>query len=91
MYVMRVFMASSIVKITVNWPFMLTNIIIVTFQACVMSWQVPMYMLLSGLLFVSVFVVSILDIYPVMMDLISVIKGRRSKREHAKHIRRTRI
>ena len=61
MYVIRVAMAHPIVRIAVNWPLMLINILIVAVQACIMAWHPSRYLLISGVLFLLVCIVSALD------------------------------
>ena len=84
MYIMRVTMAGQIVKINVNWPFMLMGILLICVQTCVMAWRINGYMLMSGILFVAVCTVSILDIYPSLKSLISVFKRRKSDEKKGK-------
>lgn len=73
MYAMRVVMARPIVRISVNWPLMLLNVLMVCLQVCVMVWRVNGYLVIAWLVFAAVCVVSALDIYPSLRDLLSVV------------------
>lgn len=73
MCVIRIIDARSIVDITVAWPFALMNTLIVSIQSYVMATRPFAYMLISGICFVAVCVVSFLDIYPSIKVLKSVI------------------
>lgn len=73
MYVMRVLMAQSIVKISVNWPLTLLNVLLVCSQVCVMVWQTNGYMVISWLIFAAVCAVSVVDIYPALRTLLSAV------------------
>lgn len=66
MYAIRVVMANQIVKINVNRPLMLANILLVSVQTCVLAWHPTAYTLVSAVLFLAVLVVSAIDIYPVL-------------------------
>ena len=91
MYVIRVVMANQIVKIDVNWPLMLTNILLVSVQTCVLAWHPAAYMLVSAVLFLAVCVVSAIDIYPSVEALSAAVKGKGSRNRHGKHVRETKI
>ena len=73
MCVIRIIDARSIVDITVAWPFALMNTLIVSIQSYVMATRPFAYMLISGICFIAVCVVSFLDIYPSIKVLKSVI------------------
>ena len=85
MYVIRVAMAHPIVRIAVNWPLMLINILIVAVQACIMAWHPSRYLLISGVLFLLVCIVSALDAYPFVKSLATAISGK-SLHKNGKHV-----
>ena len=85
MYVIRVVMAHPIVRIAVNWPLMLMNIVIVAAQACVMAWHPSEYLLISGVLFLLVCIVSTLDVYPFVKSLVNAISGK-PLHKNGKHV-----
>lgn len=91
MYVIRVVMANQIVKINVNWPLMLTNILLMSVQTCVLAWHPAAYMLVSAMLFLAVCVVSAIDIYPSVKTLSVAVKGRGSGNNYGKHAREKKI
>ena len=91
MYAIRVVMANQIVKIDVNWPLMLVNILLVSVQTCVLAWHPTAYMLVSAVLFLAVLVVSAIDIYPSVKTLSVAVKGKGSGNKHGKHVGETKI
>lgn len=91
MYAIRVVMANQIVKINVNRPLMLANILLVSVQTCVLAWHPTAYTLVSAVLFLAVLVVSAIDIYPSVKTLSVAVKGKGSRNNHGKHVREMKI
>lgn len=91
MYAIRVVMANQIVKINVNRPLMLANILLVSVQTCVLAWHPTAYTLVSAVLFLAVLVVSAIDIYPSVKTLSVAVQGKGSRNNHGKHVREMKI
>lgn len=72
-------MARPIVRITVNRPLMLLNIALVCAQACVMVKQPNGYPVISWLVFVTVCMVSALDIYSSVRNLLRVVSSKNNR------------
>ena len=81
MYVMRMFRASSIMTIKVNWPLMIASTLLLTLQVCVMSWKLSNYMILAAIIFIGICIVSFFDFYPSMKMIISVFRKRKKRTE----------
>lgn len=78
MYITRVIMARPFVGISINWPLMLANFLLVCVQTCVMAWHQSRYMLTSSILFLAICGMSAMDIYPSVRSLASVLRRRTS-------------
>lgn len=64
MYIIRVIMTRTIVQINVNWLFTLMNFMFIFIQTCVMVVHPNKYILISGMLFLMICIISVLDLYP---------------------------
>lgn len=77
MYAMRVFRSGSIVRISVKWPIMILNFVLISAQVCVMSWQPSGYMTLSACILAAICIVSFVDVYPSVRSILStLIRGK---------------
>lgn len=73
MYAMRIVLARPIVRIKVNWPLTLLNILLVCLQTCVMVWRINEYLVISWFIFAVTCTVSALDVYPSLRVLLSAL------------------
>lgn len=80
MYVIRVFLAKSIVHISVRWALVLSNMLLVIVQSCVMVVQPAHYMPISAVIFLAVFIVCAADLMPTAKTMLSMIKHRAASR-----------
>lgn len=74
MYVMRVFRASTVMTIKVNWLLMGIAILLFVLQVCIMTWQPSNYMTFSAAAFVLICLVSFFDCYPSIKTIIGVMR-----------------
>lgn len=73
MYIMRVFRANRIVRVSVNWPLMTLNFILTIIQMLVMSWQPTGYMMISTGILTAICIVSLIDVYPAFKKVSSIL------------------
>ncbi|MGO4922419.1 lipopolysaccharide biosynthesis protein [Bifidobacterium choerinum] len=74
MYGMRVFRASTVMTIKVNWLLMGIAILLFVLQICIMTWQPSNYMTFSAAAFVLICLVSFFDCYPSIKTIIGVMR-----------------